>query len=245
MIGVIKMTQLINPNSNVPMYKQVLNVISNQIQSGELKAEDRLPSEIDLMKKFGVSRITIRAAIAELVEEGVLVRSQGKGTFVASPKTLYKANDGYGFTYSCRLAGKTPATKLISKEIIYPSSQDIEFFGIQETDKIICTKRLRFVDDEPTMIETNHYPAASFSFLMGENLEGSLFELLEKKYNIHVYESLRTLEVYFPTKEEASLLGIKNNTPLLLFKDMQKDSNDKPLFISRQIYCTERLKFYL
>lgn len=238
------MTQLINPNSNVPMYKQVLNIISNQIHSGELKAEDRLPSEIDLMKKFNVSRITIRAAISELVEEGLLVRSQGKGTFVASPKTLYKANDGYGFTYSCRLAGKTPATKLISKEIIYPNSQDMEFFGIHETDKIICTKRLRFVDGEPTMIETNHYPA-SFSFLLEENLEGSLFELLGEKYNIHVHESIRTLEVYYPTKEETALLGIKHNIPLLLFKDIQKDSNEKPLFTSKQVYCTERLKFYL
>lgn len=238
------MNETINPNSIVPMYKQVLKIISNQIKNGELKPEDKLPSEASLMKRFGVSRVTIRAAISELVEDGILVRSQGKGTFVATPKSLYKADDRHGFTRSCLLAGKTPSTKVLSVEMIHPTSQDIEFLNIKETDMIVCSKRLRLVDNEPTIIETNHYPA-SFSFLLNENLEGSLFELLSSKYNILVSESIRTLEVYYPNKDEASLLGVKQSTPLLLFKDKQKDANGNPLFISKQIYCTTNLKFYL
>ena len=76
------MSKLINPNSVVPMYKQVLNILNEKISSGELKPGDKLPSEAALIKEYGVSRITIRAAITELVEEGILARSQGKGTFV-------------------------------------------------------------------------------------------------------------------------------------------------------------------
>jgi GntR family transcriptional regulator len=238
------MSAKVNPNSIVPMYKQVLNILTEQIKNGELKHGDKLPSEAELMKQYGVSRITIRGAIAELVEEGILERSQGKGTFVATPKELYTAKDDFGFTRSCILSGKKPSTKLLSKEMIYPSQNDMEYFQIRETDKILCTKRLRFVDGEPTMVETNHY-APTLEFLFNESLEGSLFELLGNKYNIYVNESIRTVEVCIATKEEAALLKVKSNTPLLLFKDRQKDSEGRPLFMSRQVYCTERLKFYL
>ncbi len=238
------MSTKVNPNSIVPMYKQVLNILTEQIKKGQLKPGDKLPSEAALMNQYEVSRITIRGAITELVEEGILERSQGKGTFVATPKSLYTAKDDFGFTRSCILAGKKPTTKLLSSEMIYPSQNYIDYFGIKETQKILCTKRLRFVDEEPTMIETNHY-APTLEFLLNESLEGSLFELLGTKYNIYVDESVRTVEVYIATKEDAALLKVKNNTPLLLFKDRQKDSEGKPLFISRQVYCTERLKFYL
>lgn len=234
----------INPNSIVPLYKQVLRILSDKIKSEQLKSGDKLPSETALMETYNVSRITIRAAIAELVDDGILERSQGKGTFVAAPKSLYRANDNYGFTRSCFRAGKTPATKLISAEYVYPTQNHTDFFGISESEKIICTKRLRYVNDEPTMIETNHYEP-SFSFLLQENLEGSLFELLGNKYGIFVADSKRTLEVCFPTKEEAALLAIKQNQPLLLFKDRQRDSKGQPLFVSKQLYCTDRLKFYL
>ena len=139
------MSAKVNPNSIVPMYKQVLNILTEQIKNGELKHGDKLPSEAELMKQYGVSRITIRGAIAELVEEGILERSQGKGTFVATPKELYTAKDDFGFTRSCILSGKKPSTKLLSKEMIYPSQNDMEYFQIRETDKILCTKRLRFV----------------------------------------------------------------------------------------------------
>ncbi len=238
------MQDLINHNSNIPMYTQVKNIIFKDIQDGKLNPEDKLPSEAELINTFNVSRITIRAAIAELVDEGILTKVQGKGTFVASQKSLYQADDSYGFSYSCLHAGKTPTTKLISKDLIYPNSHDIKFLGIQETEKIVCIKRLRYVDNVPTMIEVNHYPI-SFSFLLSEDLDGSLLALLSEKYNIQVKKSIRTLEICKPTKEEASLLGIKLNTPLLLFRDNQQDSNNKPLFTSKQVYYTERLKFYL
>ena len=238
------MTQLINPNSVVPMYKQVLKVLSDRIASGEWKTGDKLPSETSLMQEFGVSRITIRAAIAELAEDGVLARSQGKGTFVATPKSTYKANDTFGFSHSCLLAGKTPSTKLLSAEWIYPSLKDIDFFGIHDTDQIICTKRLRSVDGIPTLIEINHY-SSDFALLLNEKdkLEHSLFELLNS-HGITIINSLRSLEICFPTKEEISLLNLKKNTPLLLFKDVQKSPDGRPLFLSKQLYNTEHMKFY-
>lgn len=234
---------LINHNSSIPMYKQVVQILSNQISSGELSVGNKIPSETELMAKFGVSRITIRAAISELVEEGILTRSQGKGTFVSAPKTIYDANDVIGFSRSCQLAGKQASTKVINIEMTYPTEKQIEFFHINSDEMLICSKRLRFVDQQPTLIEVNHYHP-KFSSLMNENLEGSLFELFYNKLGIEIVNGKRTLEICYSTKEEIELLKLKKKMPLLLFKDEQYDKLGNPIYLSKQLYNTENLKFY-
>lgn len=237
------MKYTVKHNSSVPLYKQVVQLLSDQITSDALRPGDRIPSEAELIEHFGVSRITIRNAIAELVEEGILTRSQGKGTFVAAPKSSYDANDVTGFTRSCLLSGKTPSTKVISIERAFPTQKQIDFFKIQSNDMVIASKRLRYVDDEPTQIEINHYHPR-LSFLINENLEGSLFELFKSKLGIEIVNSQRTLEICFATKDEMNLLNLKKNTPLLLFRDVQVDKNSEPLYLSKQLYNTENLKFY-
>ena len=232
----------INPNSAIPMYKQVINIISDQIAGGEFKPGDKIPSELELMQRFGVSRITIRAAIAELVDDGILTRAQGKGTFVASPKINHPALDLLGFHRSCTLAGKTGTTKLINIAWIAPTQKQKDFWNLGEQDMVICTKRLRYVDDVPTMIEINHYPE-EFSYLFQEDLNQSLFSIF-KKHNYQFSVTERTLEICKANEEEGKLLQIKPNTPLLLFQDTHNDSEGKASFLSKQIYHTQNLKFY-
>ena len=83
----------INPDSMIPMYKQIVNLLNEKIEKGELKPGDKLPSEAELMEAYSVSRITIRSAISELEEDGLVIRSRGKGTFIASKKAMYSADD--------------------------------------------------------------------------------------------------------------------------------------------------------
>lgn len=236
------MASLVNPNSVVPMYKQILKILSDRIASGVWGPGEKLPPENALMQEFGVSRITVRAAIEELTDSGILVRSQGKGTFVASPKSTYRANDLIGFTRSCLLAGKVPTTKLIKREWAYPNQSDMEFLSIPETERIIYTERLRFVDGNPTLIEVNHC-SPELSFLFDENLEGSLFDVLEK-HGISIENRHRSLEICYATKDEANLLNVEKNKPLILFRDEQFDQNGRPLYLSKQVYNTDHMKFY-
>lgn len=95
----------INPDSMIPMYKQIVNLLNEKIEKGELKPGDKLPSEAELMEAYSVSRITIRSAISELEEDGLVIRSRGKGTFIASKKAMYSADDTVGFTHSCQQEG--------------------------------------------------------------------------------------------------------------------------------------------
>lgn len=238
-----KSAQGVNPQNMIPMYKQIINILNEKIEKGELKPGDKLPSEAELMEQFQVSRITIRSAMSELEESGLVIRSRGKGTFIASKKELYSADDRIGFTHSCQQEGKKATTEVLDVSWIYPTLSDVEFLKIGEDVTILSTKRLRYVDEEPTMIETNHY-SSKFSFLENEDLNNSLFDVLQK-HKISLAKSIRTLEVTHANSYEASLLKVETGDALLLFIDKHQDEEGNPLFISRQIYCTRRLKFYL
>ena len=144
----------INPDSMIPMYKQIVNLLNEKIEKGELKPGDKLPSEAELMEAYSVSRITIRSAISELEEDGLVIRSRGKGTFIASKKAMYSADDTVGFTHSCQQEGKQATTKVVDVSWIYPTMSDTQYLDIEEDTTILCTKRLRFVDDVPTMKPT-------------------------------------------------------------------------------------------
>ncbi|MCD8169826.1 MAG: GntR family transcriptional regulator [Clostridiales bacterium] len=233
----------VNPDSMTPMYKQIIDILGRKIEEGELRPGDRIPSEAELMQAYHGSRISVRSAINELEEDGMVVRSRGKGTFVASRKALYSVDDQIGFTHSCFQEGKVPRTEVLSVSWIYPTRADVEFFGIDEDETILCTRRLRYVDDVPTMIEVNHYNRM-FGFLEREDLSQSLFEILQK-HKIRLGGHIRILEVCYANSSDAGILGVKPGAALLLFTDKHEDSGGSPLYISRQMYCTERLKFYV
>lgn len=250
----------LNPDSSTPLYKQIVKIMNSEIKQGELKAGERMPSESELTEIFGVSRITVRAAIDKLQDTGMVKRSRGKGTFVnaeigfqthsrekgtivTSEMAKYSEENRVGFTHSCALAGKMATTELLNISWMYPNVSDIEFLKVDEDELVLSTKRLRFVDSVPTIIETNHY-TKEFAFLEKEDLSGSLYEILIK-HGIKMGKSIRTLEVCYADQQEAMELGVKKGNALLLFTDMLKSQEEKPLYISRQVYCTERLKFYL
>ncbi|WP_085830659.1 GntR family transcriptional regulator [Collinsella vaginalis] len=232
-----------NANSAIPLYKQIVRYLDTQIKAGIYGPGDKLPTENELMEKFGVSRITVRSAVKELEDAGIVVRVRAKGTFVSSDRDMYAADDRESFSCSCRMAGKEPSTRLLSLEWVYPNLRDRKFFHIEEDESILKSRRLRFVDGEPTMLETNSY-GASLAFLEHENLEGSIFEILNARC-VALGSNLRTVEVCYATKLESTHLGVKEGSALLLFVDRWHDEYGEPLFISRQVYCTERLKFYL
>ena len=238
------MSTLINPNSSIPMYKQAIQFINDLIARKKLQPGDKIPSETELVSTLGVSRITIRSAITEMVEEGLLTRSQGKGTFVALPqKDSFDANDSIGFTESCRMAGKKASSEVLSIEKVYAPSKYLKFLNISEDTKIVRSTRLRFVDNEPKQLEINYY-SPRLNFLINENLESSLFELLKNKYNIQVCNFSRVLKFRYATPEESSLLNIKKNSPLFIFEDMQTDEFQTPLYVSRQLYDPENVEFH-
>ena len=234
----------IDCNSSVPLYHQVRDQILSDIETGVIKKGEKLPSELVLAQEYGVSRITIRKALESLEADEILVRKQGKGTFITTPKTQFKADDQIGFTESWKLLGKTPRTQVIKMELTVPKKSIRDFLESKEDEPVISSKRLRFVDNQPISIETNYY-SRKLNYIISEDLNGSLFHILINQHGLNIQYASRVLTLCRATGEEAELLGVKKNSPLILFKDKLVDDKGSPLLYSTQVYNADNLDLYL
>lgn len=231
---------MLNSNDIIPMYKQLQDDLKNRIKNGEYKARERIPSEKNLTQMYGVSIITVRKAISELVEEGILEKKQGKGTFVSAVKLQRNLQQVISFSEACRLSGTTPGSKLLERKLITPTNSVLEKLGCQSGDKVVFLSRLRFVNGEPVVIETNQFPIA-YSFLLEEDLvDKSLFEILKQKMGITVQYSKREIKIVRATSFEAELLQVPKNEPLLLQRTLALSGEGKPVFVGSQLINSER-----
>ena len=213
---------MVEANSVIPLYKQIVRALSDSIANGTYRPGDKLPTEAELIEQFGVSRITVRSAIKEMEDAGLVERARGKGTFVSSDTQMYAADDRESFTHSCQLAGKQASTRVLAMGWDFPSLRDAKFLGVDDTQKVLRSRRLRLVDDKPTMLETNSYSAV-LSFLEHESLEDSLMAVLDRQ-GIKMGPNTRTLEVCYASELEAAYLNVELESPLLLLQPLSRHS---------------------
>src|SRR5215471_6136578 len=140
-------------NSPVPRYHQLKEILREKIRAGELKPGDLIPSERELSETYGISRMTARQAITELVNEGVFYREQGKGTFVTRNKITQQLMRLTGFTEDIRSRGQLPSTKVLVAEMRPASEVVAEKLRISMGQLVFCIQRLRLADGEPLAIE--------------------------------------------------------------------------------------------
>ena len=238
--------QTLASNDPKPLYRQIADIIASKISSGEWKENDRLPSEYMLMKEFNCSRVTVRAALSELSDNGLIIRSHGRGTFVAASKSVLPATGTIGFTRSCQLEGKKSRNDILSSGLSYPSARDVSFFGIDESRKVVDIRRLRYVDGQPCVVETLHV-TPGLAAVLKEDLTGSVTDLLSRfigEENMKGKEE-RTVDVCYAYEDEAEYLNIESDTPLLLIEDRQYTKDGMPLFWSKQVFYTKYIKLYL
>lgn len=238
------MESLVNQNSAIPLYRQVADNLLSRIQAGEWQENDKLPSEFMLIQEFNVSRITIRAALSELVDNGVLIRSHGRGTFVAPRKEKLRA------ARRCRLYALVRHGREKSDQ---HDSQSGSGLSVQKGYGVFPDsggradyriKRLRYVDNKPCVIETLHF-APQYHELLQADVTGSVTDTLLRIFGVRTGEGERTVDVCMALEEEADYLNTEADTPMLLLEDRQYDTAGKPLFLSKQIFCTKFIKLYL
>lgn len=225
----------------VPLYLQIAGDIKSKIENGEIKSDSRIPTEIELSETYKVSRITIRKALELLVDEEILVRKQRIGTFVSNKKITRSLNSFMGFTQSCELEGNKAKTQFISAELVKAKPSDIKNLRLQEEDKVIRIRRLRYCNDVPVILEENHFPK-EFAFLLAEDLSGSLHEILAD-HGISLNNGTKTIGVCYATREEAKYLEIKENDALILSKDIAYDLGGKPVYSGKEIINAERYEY--
>ena len=233
----------LDTSSSIPLYRQLANIIGDGINNGEYRHDSQIPTETALSQKYGISRITVRKALEDLTDEGLLVRKQGKGTFVNVDKSITTNYPFMLFNDAVQQADYAPSTRLLSYSMDVPSKKISDFLDLQDGEDSIVIKRLRYADSTAVILETDFFPP-SFDFLASEPLSTSTNEILNR-HNIFPLHGVNTISICYATEEEAQLFGIEVDSPLLYVYSEIKDQNMRPVQVSKQIIRSELYKLVL
>lgn len=229
----------------LPRYYQLKEIMREKIRTHEWKAGDLIPSERELGAQYGISRMTARQASTELVNEGLLYRTQGKGTFVNEYKITQQLLRLTGFTEDIRARGQRPATKVLSANMREADQQTAERLRIKPGQLIFCLHRLRIADNEPLALETSHISFIGCEKLLEEDLEHhSLYQLLEEEYGLLLVEAEQELEAGLIGGLEAPLLNVAIGSPALFTRRTTYMERDQPIEYAQAIYCGRKYIFY-
>ena len=208
----------------------------------QLVVGDAIPSERQLSAEFGVSRLTVRAALDDLVREGLLVRKRGSGTFVSEPKIAQELTMT-SFTEDMRRRGMVPASKTLDLRTTPAGAWLGRILYVSPSEPVVIIKRLRLADHETMAIETLHVRAALVPNLSAEDLEEhSFYELLTGRYGLDIVGGLQTIESTVTNEEESEVLGVPLHSPALLFERTTRSRAGEVVEYVRSIYRGDRYR---
>ncbi|HWE80997.1 MAG TPA: GntR family transcriptional regulator [Gaiellaceae bacterium] len=216
--------------------EQVLELIET------LEVGDAIPSERVLSIDLGVSRLTLRAALDDLVREGHLTRRRGAGTFVAEPKVA-KGMTISSFSDDMRRRGLTPGSRTLEFQTVPAGARLGRILHVSPSEPVLAVKRLRSADAEPMALELLHVPEALFPGLTARDLEeSSFYDMLEERYGIEIVGGTQTVEPTVTNDEESAALGVPLHSPALLFERVTRSSSGEIVEFTSSIYRGDRYR---
>jgi len=225
-----------------PLYQQIKALITQSLQSGEWKPGELIPSEVELASRFKVSQGTVRKAIDELSAENLVVRRQGKGTFVA---THHEARAQFRFLRLMPDMGQPhhPDNRIIEVKRLRASAEVARQLDIKSADSVIFIKRVQSFDGAPTILEELWLPGVIFKGLTAELLieyKGPMYGLFETEFGTHMIRATEKIRAVAADEDSAALLNIALDTPLLSVERVSYTYGDKPVEVRRGLYLTNR-----
>lgn len=232
----------LNSNSLNPLYVQLKKLIQEDINSGKYQFGQQLPTETELCEMYGVSRITTRRAISDLVEEGVLYRQQGKGTFVTKHKIQNELISIGGFTEYSMETGKPHKSRILATNIVKADVKQANSLQIAEGDPVLRIARLLYVGDDPLIIETSYYSCSrfpNFETYLSESV--STYAVLKERYQTEPVSNEKVINVITAKKEESALLKLDVGASLYEVFKIAYDANRVPIHTSLLLMPTSRV----
>ncbi len=231
----------------VPKYYSLKMSVSARIADGTWPPGALLPTEPELCQEFGVSRITVRKAMSDLVHEGKIHTVQGKGTFVAKPKVGERfIQRAYGVFEDMERRGLRLATEVLRQEVIAADGDVAARLGLCAGEHVHIIVRRRCVEGECILISTTFIPEALCPELVHEDLStGSLFRLLRERYGLRLGRGERTLEAVAADQWEARILELALASPLLRLDSVGYLADGRPFEYSRTLQRGDRARVEL
>lgn len=250
------MVHKLDEGSSIPLYEQLRDLLKTQIDDGEFAPGERIPSEDKLNGMYGVSRITIRRALQDLVEAGYLVKRTGKGTYVAErlPFTRSESkvaavftqdNDVESFTEACASNGQRAGARLIVLEETSGMESERAFFGFGAEGRLLRVVRIRTADGVPIMVEENYFPAKSYGFLRDAVFENtSLFDIVASHgYGEPILKEPCALDLEKAPRDLAPYLEVPVGEPLFCLFGRYYDSDGAAMYLGKQHIVGTRYTF--
>lgn len=238
----------IDSQSKAPLYYEIKRNLLELIDSGKLSPGDVLPAESELGQCYGVNRLTVRQAVGELVNEGLLRRERGRGTFVCPPKPTHAMLRTAGFSERMREEGRQPSSQVLGFAVVAASAKVADHLRIERGAPVYELKRLRVADEEPQLLETTYLPCALFPGLEGVDFgRESLYSTLDSRFGCRVVAADMVFEPILLTRYEAQLLKVKPGVPAQLLELVAYDQHGARVEYNKSVVRGEaaRLMFHV
>ena len=223
-----------------PLYQQIKALITQGLQSGEWKPGEMIPSEVELASRFKVSQGTVRKAIDELAAENIVMRRQGKGTFVS---THHEARAHFRFLRLMPDEGvpHQPDNKIIEVKRMRAPAEVARLLDVKSGDSVVYIKRVMSFDGAPTILEEMWLPGLLFKGLTAERLveyKGPMYGLFESEFGTRMIRANEKIRAVAADSGAAQFLHVAEGTPLLCAERVSYTYGDKAVELRRGIYLT-------
>ncbi len=228
-----------------PLYLQLHDSLLRTIERGEYAAHQRLPSERELSRRFRVSRITVRQALADLAREGRVYSKVGKGTYVSDPLARRPLGSLFGFSESVKRQGRDPTSVILEAGLAEAPESIASCLGLETGAEIVRIYRLRKADGVPVVLETTHLPhTACPGILQRMANDVSLYAVLEQAYGLRMASAEVTMGAGLADEGEALHLGLSRPTAVLRMEQTSFIEDSRPLEFTRSTYRGEGYRFF-
>ena len=228
-----------------PLYQQIKDLFLQSLDRGEWKPGESIPSEFELAARYQVSQGTVRKAIDELAADNLLIRRQGKGTFVA---THHEANVRFRFLRLTPDSGKVgvSSSQILDCTRLKAPADIALLLDLRTADMVVNLRRVLSFDDKPTIFDDIWLPGAVFKKLtldLAEQNRGPMYAWFESEFGVSMVRADEKIQAVSANDEAAKLLQVEAGTPLLHVERVSFTYGDRPVEVRRGWYLTDRFHY--
>lgn len=227
-------------DESVPKYYELRQWLRQQIDG--LPPGTPVPPERALSEQFNVSRTTVRQALHDLAVEGRIIRRQGRGTFVATPKVNHNVQLT-SYTEAMKAQGLRPGSRIVDVAVTEAEDEVASRLGLEKNASVTRVERVRYANGEPMAVETVYLDHGRFPGIVEELSNGtSLYAILEERFGVVPIDAEETIETVLAPPSASRLLGSDASTPMLLLTRSSRDADGRPVEYVRSLYRGDRFR---
>lgn len=237
-------SQRVQLTSSAPLYTQIKEILRSRILDGSYQPHQQMPSESEMIAAFEVSRITVRQALNDLQNEGLIFRIHGKGTFVSKPKAFQDLGRLQGFGEAMRQMGYETFARVISIRTVAPPAQVLEKLQLPKRAKVTELQRVRFLNREPISLDVTYVPTAIGQRLAKEDLAArDVFVILENDYGIALGHAELQIGSTLADELLATQLKVEEGSPVLFIERTTHTADGAPIDYEHLYYRGDAFQY--